>query len=109
MTTKAEYEAELQKLRRILTEAREAVPASMEEDEATSADERPEPDEDSKNAETAPDDGTSIDWALSQIDSSELEGLLAKFSEEVKDLHEHKPILTVFGAFLLGYALGRAR
>ena len=51
----------------------------------------------------------TLDWALSQLDGSDMERLFRKFADELGDLYKDKPMLTVFGAFVLGYVLGRAR
>lgn len=42
------------------------------------------------------------------LDVDELKGLWDHFLEELKDLPSKKPLVTVFGAFLLGYLAGRS-
>jgi hypothetical protein len=41
------------------------------------------------------------------VDVDELKGLWKQFLNELKDLPTKKPLVTVFGAFLLGYLAGR--
>ena len=41
------------------------------------------------------------------LDADELKGLWEHFLEELKDLPAKKPLVTVFGAFLLGFIAGR--
>ena len=42
------------------------------------------------------------------VDVDELKGLWENFVEELKDLPAKKPLVTVFGAFLLGFIAGRS-
>ncbi|WP_299643046.1 hypothetical protein [uncultured Ruegeria sp.] len=42
------------------------------------------------------------------LDVDELKSLWDHFLEELKDLPTKKPLVTVFGAFLLGYLAGRS-
>ncbi|WP_116132342.1 hypothetical protein [Tropicimonas sp. IMCC34043] len=95
MATKAELEAELEELKRLLAEAQAAVRT---------------------DAADAPDDGDAaaeggrLDWALGQIDRTELEALFRRFVSEAKDMHQRNPLLTTaFGALVVGYILGRTR
>ncbi len=102
MATKAELEAELAQLKKDLA-------AMQPPDDAASA---PEEDPDAHAAEGEDDSKPRIgglDWALSQLEGTELEHLVSRFAAEVEDMHEHKPLMTLFGAFLLGYVLGRTR
>lgn len=70
--------------------------------------------DDAQGAEADTDDaGTGrkspVDWALNQLDGTELDRLFKQFVEELDDMHANKPLMTLFGAFVLGYVLGRAR
>ena len=42
------------------------------------------------------------------VDVDELKGLWENFVKELKDLPAQKPLVTVFGAFLLGFIAGRS-
>ncbi|MDV7144523.1 hypothetical protein R3X27_17735 [Tropicimonas sp. TH_r6] len=90
MPTKAELEAELTSLREELSAARERLTQTEEESgDAPGAAERP------------------LDWAVSQLEGSEVDRLLKEFLAELEDVQANKPLLSLFGAFLLGYLLGR--
>jgi hypothetical protein len=43
-----------------------------------------------------------------ELDAAELKRLLTNFLEELKDLPSRKPLVTVVGAFLLGFVAGRS-
>lgn len=97
MPTKAELEAELADLRKQI--------------EAGAADKRSS-DKSEASAEAKTDAAmleNPIDWAKAHLDGAEVEKLFKQFAAELEGMHEHKPLLTIFGAFLLGYVLGRGR
>ena len=113
MTKKMDLEAELRALREELSATRAEVAASIAPAPAAEAEAAPEDGADnadppSGDADPASDEST-LDWALGQLDGTEVERLLRQFTEELGDLQQEKPVLTLFGAFLLGYLLGRAR
>ena len=104
MPTKAQMQEELDELRSKLAELRgsEGSEESGDVEDHTSGD-----------AGDIVQDAASrtFDWAKSQLGGGEkeLERLFKEFTDELGDLQENKPLLTLFGAFLLGYLLGRAR
>ena len=106
MATKADLENEIAELRRELDEARDRAAAAEE-----SATEQEEASSDSVEGTEKAEKGrdSTLDWALGQLDGSEVDRLFREFVAELEDMQEHKPLLTLFGAFLLGYVLGRAR
>lgn len=96
MTTKKELEAELADLRLELEQARKRLEEA--DDGATS-----------KGKSGDGRSGGPLDQILSQFDTVDIDGLLGDFVQELESLQEDKPLLTLFGAFLLGYLLGRTR
>ncbi|SDI34039.1 hypothetical protein [Aliiruegeria lutimaris] len=105
MPLKADLEREVAELKRELEAVRKR---------ATSSDDSASGEASEQTAEEDGDQGgdgkqSTLDWALGQLDGSELERLFREFVAELEDMQEHKPLLTLFGAFVLGYVLGRAR
>ncbi|WP_068113340.1 hypothetical protein [Tropicimonas marinistellae] len=93
MATKAELEAELEKLRAEMAARPEPALGAKASSEQTRT----------EAAETA------LDRFLSDHDLKidDFENLLKRLSEEVGGLPQHKPILTALGAFALGFFAGR--
>ncbi|MEP2532444.1 hypothetical protein [Shimia sp.] len=62
-----------------------------------------------KNDEDGESQLQDIERLLDQhgLDVDEMKKVLEHFMDELKDLPSTKPMLTVFGAFLLGYFAGR--
>ncbi len=95
MATKAELEAELDRLRAEMAERPE---------EGSRKDE-PEISEPGSDEEQS----SAMDRFLSEHDLQveDFEKLLEQLSEELGNLPQHKPVLTALGAFALGFAAGR--
>lgn len=100
MTDKATFELEVEALRKAMdaarTRARDGAGAA-----AASAGEAVSGLGDTAKAQ--------MDRALEQLEGSDIERLAKEFTAELEELHAEKPVMTLFGAFLLGYLLGRAR
>ncbi len=97
-------QVELDELRQKLAELRETDGSGSDEDGSKGAA--------AAAGETVQDAASrTVDWAKSQLDGGEkeLERLFKEFMAELGDLQENKPLMTLFGAFLLGYLLGRKR
>lgn len=96
MATKAQLEAELATLKAQLAQP---TPAP---------DPTPETNDDAAD-ETTADDKHGFVTLLKEhgIDPDDIEALWTKFSAELKDLPEQKPLVTAVAAFGLGFALGR--
>jgi hypothetical protein len=93
MATKAELQAELEKLR-----------AEMAEDKApdTSTDaSAPEP------AKTTPLDGWTEMLKSHGLDATDTQALMTQLSDELGDLPKNKPLITAIAAFGVGFVLGR--
>lgn len=115
MATKAEMEAELKALKQDLQTARTKVEqaADAASDEtvtapATGSDTGDASQAEKESAKDAKNEGP-LDWAMSQLDGSEIETLFKQFTAELEDMQAQKPLMSLFGAFVLGYVLGRAR
>lgn len=50
-----------------------------------------------------------LDWALEKLDGTDLDRLVKEFTSELESMQKEKPVMTLFGAFLLGYLLGRSK
>lgn len=108
MPTKTELVAELEALRRELSEAR--AEAGRTTNGARSTDAGDAATDASGEAEGATDEAHSpLSWAMSQLEDSELDRLAKQFIAELEGIQQDKPLVTVFAAFVLGYVLGRAR
>lgn len=88
MATKAELEAELERLRTELAD-RDSVDAS--------------------EGKTGDESETPVDRFLADrgLSVEDFEGLLEQLSEELGKLPQNKPVLTALGAFALGFLAGR--
>lgn len=99
MTSKADLEAEVADLKRMLAEARaERAEAPGHGEPAAEA-----------SAEVGAGAGEAGAPLLSAAHLAELEAALGRTLDEAKALHARHPLLSVLAAFALGLALGRRR
>jgi len=123
MVRKQELDSEVAGLKEKLSKAKQ-TDASGNDKRASQARPRASPDNPAHGAASEPDrpiQESLADLQEGQIDLAEIEQvlkehglefdglkeLLERFATELKDLPANKPLVTVTGAFLLGFAAGR--
>ena len=105
MATKAELEAELAELKKLYSETQNtSVNIQNDEtiDDAVSAKKKPTV----KSSKTLVDD---LSNTFTDLKSDDLENVAKRIFKELEGLPEKKPLLTVLGAFVLGFLTGPLR
>ena len=96
MATKAELQAELEKLR-----------ADMAKDETPDNAVASKSADSSESGTSSTPDGWAEMLKSRGLDAADAEALLAQLSDELGDLPKNKPLITAIAAFGVGFVLGR--